>query len=217
MSSIIIGAIVGVACFSACNLKAKLGYDDSLDVVGVHCVGGTTGAILTGLFASVAVNPAGADGLFFGNPAQLGKQLIAVAVTLVYCFVVSLRPSEGRRCPRRPAGGSRMTKLPGSISRSTAKRLTPPNPRVALQRGVSGIKNRARFGEGVPMKKVEAIIKPFKLDEVKEGLSSIGVQGLTVSEVKGFGRQKGHTELYRGAEYVVDFLPEGEAGNHRQG
>ncbi len=57
------------------------------------------------------------------------------------------------------------------------------------------------------MKKVEAIIKPFKLDEVKEGLSTLGVQGLTVTEVKGFGRQKGHTELYRGAEYVVDFLP----------
>ncbi|MGH6931637.1 MAG: P-II family nitrogen regulator [Dongiaceae bacterium] len=57
------------------------------------------------------------------------------------------------------------------------------------------------------MRKVEAIIKPFKLDEVKEGLSAVGVQGLTVSEVKGFGRQKGHTELYRGAEYVVDFLP----------
>ncbi len=57
------------------------------------------------------------------------------------------------------------------------------------------------------MKKVEAIIKPFKLDEVKDALSGIGVQGLTVSEVKGFGRQKGHTEVYRGAEYVVDFLP----------
>jgi nitrogen regulatory protein P-II 1 len=57
------------------------------------------------------------------------------------------------------------------------------------------------------MKKVEAIIKPFKLDEVKEALSAIGIQGLTVSEIKGFGRQKGHTELYRGAEYVVDFLP----------
>jgi nitrogen regulatory protein P-II 1 len=57
------------------------------------------------------------------------------------------------------------------------------------------------------MKKVEAIIKPFKLDEVKEALQDAGVQGLTVSEVKGFGRQKGHTELYRGAEYVVDFLP----------
>ncbi len=57
------------------------------------------------------------------------------------------------------------------------------------------------------MKKVEAIIKPFKLDEVKEALHRLGVQGLTVTEVKGFGRQKGHTELYRGAEYVVDFLP----------
>jgi nitrogen regulatory protein P-II 1 len=57
------------------------------------------------------------------------------------------------------------------------------------------------------MKKIEAIIKPFKLDEVREALSDLGVSGLTVSEVKGFGRQKGHTELYRGAEYVVDFLP----------
>jgi nitrogen regulatory protein P-II 1 len=57
------------------------------------------------------------------------------------------------------------------------------------------------------MKKVEAIIKPFKLDDVKEALKDIGVQGLTVTEVKGFGRQKGHTELYRGAEYVIDFLP----------
>ena len=57
------------------------------------------------------------------------------------------------------------------------------------------------------MKKVEAVIKPFKLDEVREALSEVGVTGLTVTEVKGFGRQKGHTELYRGAEYVVDFLP----------
>lgn len=57
------------------------------------------------------------------------------------------------------------------------------------------------------MKKVEAVIKPFKLDEVREALSAIGANGLTVTEVKGFGRQKGHTELYRGAEYVVDFLP----------
>ncbi len=57
------------------------------------------------------------------------------------------------------------------------------------------------------MKKVETIIKPFKLDEVKEALSGIGIKGMTVGEVKGFGRQKGHTELYRGAEYIVDFLP----------
>jgi len=57
------------------------------------------------------------------------------------------------------------------------------------------------------LKKIDAIIKPFKLDEVKEALNEIGIQGITVSEVKGFGRQKGHTELYRGAEYVVDFIP----------
>jgi nitrogen regulatory protein P-II 2 len=63
------------------------------------------------------------------------------------------------------------------------------------------------FRQGVHMKLVTAIIKPFKLDEVREALSAMGVQGITVTEVKGFGRQKGHTELYRGAEYVVDFLP----------
>jgi nitrogen regulatory protein P-II 1 len=61
--------------------------------------------------------------------------------------------------------------------------------------------------EGQAMKKIEAIIKPFKLDEVKEALQEVGLQGITVTEAKGFGRQKGHTELYRGAEYVVDFLP----------
>jgi nitrogen regulatory protein P-II 1 len=63
------------------------------------------------------------------------------------------------------------------------------------------------FKGGKKMKKIEAIIKPFKLDDVKEKLTSLGVKGMTVSEVKGFGRQKGHTEIYRGAEYVVDFLP----------
>ena len=61
--------------------------------------------------------------------------------------------------------------------------------------------------DGIPMKLVVAVIKPFKLDDVREALAEVGVQGITVTEVKGFGRQKGHTELYRGAEYVVDFLP----------
>jgi nitrogen regulatory protein P-II 1 len=64
-----------------------------------------------------------------------------------------------------------------------------------------------KTGVSFTMKKIEAIIKPFKLEEVREALSEIGISGLTVTEVKGFGRQKGHTELYRGAEYVVDFLP----------
>jgi nitrogen regulatory protein PII len=67
--------------------------------------------------------------------------------------------------------------------------------------------NQVSHYAGVKMKLIKAIIKPFKLDEVREALSEVGVTGITVSEVKGFGRQKGHTELYRGAEYVVDFLP----------
>jgi nitrogen regulatory protein P-II 1 len=71
----------------------------------------------------------------------------------------------------------------------------------------SGAGFQAPVHEEPSMRKVEAIIKPFKLDEVKEALHGIGIQGMTVTEVKGFGRQKGHTELYRGAEYVVDFLP----------
>jgi len=65
----------------------------------------------------------------------------------------------------------------------------------------------SKYQEDIPMKMITAVIKPFKLDDVRESLSEIGIHGLTVTEVKGFGRQKGHTELYRGAEYVVDFLP----------
>jgi nitrogen regulatory protein P-II 1 len=72
---------------------------------------------------------------------------------------------------------------------------------------VSNEQRKMRRRGSRPMKKIEAIIKPFKLDEVKEALQEAGIQGLSVTEVKGFGRQKGHTELYRGAEYVVDFLP----------
>ena len=89
LSALVIGAVGGALCFFACNLKARLGYDDSLDVVGVHCVGGTTGALLTGVFAAKAVNAAGADGLLLGNPGQFLTQLIAVVTTLVYCFVLA--------------------------------------------------------------------------------------------------------------------------------
>ena len=85
-------------------------------------------------------------------------------------------------------------------------------PVRGLWHGMCGIKLAGRqfvepAGAGSVMKKIEAIIKPFKLDEVKEALHEIGLQGITVLEARGFGRQKGHTELYRGAEYVVDFLP----------
>jgi ammonium transporter, Amt family len=90
VSSIIIGGLAGIICYSGVMMKSKLGYDDSLDVVGVHCVGGTWGALATGLFACKAVNPAGFDGLFFGNPGQLWIQFIAVAVTMVFSFVMTV-------------------------------------------------------------------------------------------------------------------------------
>jgi len=87
VSSIIIGALAGFLCYTACNLKAKFGYDDSLDVVGVHGVGGTLGALATGLFASKAINDAGGDGLFYGNPKQLWIQIVAVLATYVLAIV----------------------------------------------------------------------------------------------------------------------------------
>jgi Amt family ammonium transporter len=90
MSSIAIGLTAGVLCYLAVNLKSKLGYDDSLDAVGVHGVGGTWGAIATGLFASKAVNSAGNDGLFFGNPSLLMNQLISIGAAWVYSFVITL-------------------------------------------------------------------------------------------------------------------------------
>ena len=87
MSALIIGAVGGFLCFTACNLKSKFGYDDSLDVVGVHGVGGTWGALATGLFASKAINAAGNDGLFFGNPGQLWVQFVGVAATIILAVV----------------------------------------------------------------------------------------------------------------------------------
>jgi Amt family ammonium transporter len=89
MASVVIGALAGAFCYTACNLKSRVGYDDSLDVVGVHGVGGTWGAIATGLFASKGVNEGGADGLFYGNPGQLGVQVVAVLATYVLAAVMT--------------------------------------------------------------------------------------------------------------------------------
>jgi Amt family ammonium transporter len=87
MASIAIGAVGGVLCFAACNVKTRLGYDDSLDVVGVHGIGGTWGALATGLFATKTINEAGGDGLFYGNPAQLGVQAVGVLATWAFAFL----------------------------------------------------------------------------------------------------------------------------------
>ena len=90
VSAILIGGIAGMICYGGVMLKGKLRYDDSLDVVGIHGLGGTWGALATGLFASKAVNPAGSDGLFFGYPGQLGIQFVAVVATIVFAFVMTL-------------------------------------------------------------------------------------------------------------------------------
>ncbi|HSP96443.1 MAG TPA: ammonium transporter [Candidatus Dormibacteraeota bacterium] len=90
MPALIIGGVAGMLCYFAVSLKFRLGYDDSLDVVGVHGAGGTWGALATGLFASVAVNSGGADGLFYGNVGQFGIQAISVLVTIGYSFIVSI-------------------------------------------------------------------------------------------------------------------------------
>src|SRR6266568_5079628 len=97
-------------------------------------------------------------------------------------------------CSRRPSCAGASVTRPRRFPRAPDARAPPRSRQPDPQRGE-------------PVKKIEAIIKPFKLDEVKAALSELGVAGLTATEVKGFGRQKGHTELYRGAEYVVDFLP----------
>jgi Amt family ammonium transporter len=87
VASIVIGGIAGFLCYNACNIKSRLGYDDSLDVVGVHGVGGTWGALATGLFATKLVNEAGGDGLFYGNPGQLWTQIVAVLATMALAAV----------------------------------------------------------------------------------------------------------------------------------
>ena len=91
IAAILIGAVTGVACFlSTSYMKNKFGYDDSLDAFGIHGIGGTVGALMTGLFATVAVNSAAANGLFYGNPRQFLNQVIAVLVTWTFCIVMSL-------------------------------------------------------------------------------------------------------------------------------
>ena len=89
ISAAFIGILAGIGCYSGIMAKNKFGYDDSLDVVGIHGVGGIIGLLATGFLASTAVNPNGANGLLFGKPSQLGIQFIAVLVTIVYTFVVS--------------------------------------------------------------------------------------------------------------------------------
>ena len=195
MAPIAIGVVAGVVCFLAISLKFRFGYDDSLDVVAVHLVGGIIGSLLLGLFADASVNPAGTDGVFFGGGWGLfGEQVLAVGVVarVLVRRVVRHRARARRRAARRASASPRRTRRRASTSPST--------PRPATRSSGSDEEVDA-------VKLIVGIIKPFKLDDVKEALKELGVQGLTVSEVQGFGRQRGHTEVYRGAEYTIDFVP----------
>ncbi len=192
MAPIYIGLATGVICYLALGLKKAFGFDDSLDVIAVHLVGGLVGSLLLGFFADPTINAVVSNpGLFIdgGGTDLLMDQIVASGVTLAYSFVGQprdrLRDPEDDRAAgdRRPAGRG-------------------PRPEPARRDRILEL-----TGGDDSMKLITAVIKPFKLDDVKEALKGAGVQGMTVSEVQGFGRQSGHTEVYRGAEYTVEFVP----------
>ncbi len=192
-SAMIMAVAAGIVPFFAVvYLKKMIGYDDALDTFGVHGVGGTMGAILTGIFASTEVNSV--------VTPEIKANLLVSAVPGDRCDGSPLgrRHSDHRlhrEIHHRPASfrgnGIRRSGHDGTRRRRLPSRLIGGVNRYVL----------------IVMKKIEAIIKPFKLEEVKDALADLGIEGMTVSEVKGFGRQKGHTEIYRGSEYTVDFLP----------
>ena len=212
MGSIFIGFIAGFLCAFAISLKNKLGYDDSLDVVGVHFVGGWIGTLCVGFFSTKGTNSLGNDGILYGGGGHFGgwnlllHQFLAAGAVTIFSFVG--------------------TAIIGFVINLVIKNRVPDEWEVegldTAMHGESaydwgGVGTSGHFGTPVVpppaqgrcprMKQITAVVKPFKLDDVKAALEVLGVQGLTVSEVQGFGRQRGHTEVYRGAEYTVDFVP----------
>lgn len=230
LSALIIGLIAGVLCyFGVSVVKAKFGYDDALDVFGVHGLGGTWGALATGLFASKAVNPAGANGLFFGNPHQFVIQLFSVAVTMVFAGVLTVvilkvvgLVTQIRVSPAEEDQGLDLS-LHGENAYEDVVMGSPllhglhggssPHavPSVVAEVGMAD-ETSFKTSNLIPihnsgMTKIECILRPGKLEEVKDALGKLGVPGMTINQVMGCGLQKGHTEVYRGAEYSINLLP----------
>ena len=191
MSPIYIGLLAGMAARYAVKLKFRAGFDDALDVVGVHFVGGLVGSLLIGLFADPAYF--GLDfkeGLFYGGGLSLlGEQLLANGVAIVWSFALTLGDHDRAEAHHGRAG------VRGDRDARTRLRRARRDRRITERRGTT------------TMKLITAIIKPFKLDDVKNTLVRLGVNGMTTTEVAGFGRQRGHTETYRGTEYKLDFIP----------
>ena len=190
MAPVYIGLIAGVVCCLALGIKKAFKFDDSLDVVAVHLVGGLVGSILLGFFADAAINPAVVnEGVFLGGGVELLKdQVVASVVMLAFSFVATLIIGKVIDLIDGPAG-------------RRGRRGRGPRHQPARRDRLRELR-RPR-----PMKLITAIVKPFKIDDVKDALKDAGVHGMTVTEVKGFGRQSGHTEVYRGAEYTSTSCP----------
>lgn len=211
LGAIAVGAIAGVLCAMAVGLKYRFGYDDSLDVVGVHLVGGIIGSILVGFFATGGVQ-SDAKGLFYGGGLeQLGKQTVGVVAVLAYSLVVSalIALLLDRTIGMRVSEDDEISGIDQVEHAETAYDFSGAAWRHGLphHRPRDGSDGSTEGKEGGRMKLITAVVKPHRLDEIKEALQAFGVQGLTVTEASGYGRQRGHTEVYRGAEYTVDLVP----------
>ncbi len=207
LGAIAVGLIAGVLCAMAVGLKYKLGYDDSLDVVGVHLVGGIIGSLLIGFFAT-GKGQSDVAGLFYGGGLdQFWKQCAGVFGVLAYSLVASavlallIHKTIGMRVSEdEEVAASTRPSTPRPHTTSAARAAARPVRRQQPRRP-------GREQEGGRMKLITAVVKPHRLDEIKEALQAFGVHGLTVTEASGYGRQRGHTEVYRGAEYTVDLVP----------
>ena len=220
--ALFIGLVAGFFCsFMVFEVKSRFGYDDSLDAFGVHGAGGTLGALLTGVFATSVINPAFGQrdvptGAIDGHWGQILNQLAGVGIawgisivgTLILLFVVDKSldcASRPRRKSRpRPHAARRRRIRPELLSQSylpVAKDVVPAAWRNQPPRLL-----RCQTRQ-LHMLKIEAILQPSKLDAVKDALLEAGIEGMTILEARGHGRQKGHTEFYRGREYTVDLLP----------
>jgi Amt family ammonium transporter len=233
MSSLIIGLVGGALCYFAVGvLKAKLGYDDSLDAFGCHGIGGMWGALATGLFATKTINPAGANGLFYGNPAQLGIQALSIVATIALAatatFVIlkaislftSLRVTSeeedlGLDLALHGEEAYPDTFVFGSILQPALGMATaggiPISP-ITPSPVFPAKKEKQVFAAPVPpsdvkMSKVVIICKQERFEALKKALNAIGITGMTVTQVLGFGMQKGAPEYYRGTKVDASLLP----------
>ena len=162
-------------------------------------------------FLATADAPAGVDGLFYGGGVdQLWRQVVGAVAVLVFSFVLTciiglaIQKTMGFRVTEE----DEITGIDNVVHAESGYDFASLGSSGSTAPLAGQARAEARSTEGSPgMKLVTAIVKPFKLDDVKNALELIGVAGMTVSEVQGFGRQRGHTEVYRGAEYPVDFVP----------